>query len=158
MQAGTKFTIGVIGIALAMAGGGYAQAQKYDSDGLPYNEIEVTPDGVAYLTGGIGTEEQERFNAGAQEFNLKLVFTLNEGNYIADVNVLIKDEEGREIVKAIADGPFFMVKLSPARYIVEATFRGKTERRNIEVGGTGLRTAYLRWPSSPKYDFIVSRR
>ena len=49
---------------------------------------EVARDGVTYTSGGVGIDAQEQLNARAREFNLKLVFTLNEGNYIAGVTVL----------------------------------------------------------------------
>ena len=65
------------------------------ADGLPYNTIETTPDGIKYVSGGIGVEAQERLNARTDDFNLKLVFTLEQGNYIADVGVTVKDAQGK---------------------------------------------------------------
>lgn len=155
MKVAFRNMIGAVCVSLALSWGGSAQAQRGDADGLPYNEIEVTPDGVAFVAGGIGIKEQERLNAVAGKFNLKLVFTLHEGNYIADVNVVVKDENGRTVLTERADGPFLMAKLPAGRYTVEATYQGKTVTRTMSVRENGLRTAYLRWPSNPKTDGIV---
>jgi hypothetical protein len=128
-----------------------------DIDGLPYNDIERTSDGIEYVTGGIGVEAQERFSELAKDrFNLKLVFTLNEGNYIADVNVAVKDARGGTVVEEMADGPYFLAKIPRGRYTVTATYDGKTVTRTMQVGD-GLRTAYLRWPSNPATDFVLPR-
>jgi hypothetical protein len=150
--------IAAIGIGLAVAGAAAAQEARKDADGLPYNEIKTTPDDVRYVTGGIGVDAQERLNQRADEFNLKLVFTLDEGNYIADVGVAVKDAQGRSVIEDVADGPYFMAKLRPGRYTVSATYEGKTVTRKVQVGERGMRTAYLRWPSNPDTDFIPSDR
>lgn len=134
-----------------------AQTPRMDVDGLPYNDIEKTSDGIEYVAGGIGVEAQERFNKLAKDrFNLKLVFTLNEGNYIADVNVAVKDARGRTVVEEMADGPYLLAKIPRGRYTVTATYDGKTVTRTMQVGA-GLRTAYLRWPSNPATDFLLPR-
>ncbi len=124
---------------------------------LTGHAAEVAKDGVNYTSGGIGINSQERLNARASEFNLKLVFTLNEGNYIADVNVMLTDAKGRKVVEHTADGPFFMARLPAGQYNVAATYDGKTVTRKISVGGSGLRTEYFRWPSNPATDVPLSR-
>lgn len=124
---------------------------------LTGHAAEVAKDGVNYTSGGIGINSQERLNARASEFNLKLVFTLNEGNYIADVNVMLTDAKGRKVVEHTADGPFFMARLPAGQYNVAATYDGKTVTRKISVGRSGLRTEYFRWPSNPATDVPLSR-
>jgi hypothetical protein len=164
----TAAVLGMTSSAVVMAqtadkGGRHAAAQDASmsermSDGLPYNNIEVSPEGVQYLAGGVGIEAQERFKTRADDFNLKLVFTLDEGAYIADVAVAVKDAKGRTMVEDVADGPFFLTKLPPGRYTVEARYDGKTVTRNVHVTDRSTRTAYLRWPSNPETDFIFASR
>lgn len=110
-----------------------------------------------YVSGGIGVAEQERLKAHEDAYNLKLVFTLVEGNYVADVRVLLKDGAGNTIIEDIAGGPFFMAKLAPGRYQVTATYEGKTVTRDVTVSDKRLRTEYLRWSSNPETDLAVSR-
>lgn len=151
-----KFRNICIGLAVAIGTSGLVDAR--DADGLPYNDVERTTDGIAYVAGGIGVAAQERLNARANDFNLKLVFTLVEGNYIADVDVVVKNAGGRTVLDEVADGPFLLARLPAGRYTVYATYEGKTVARTIRVGDGGLRTAYMRWPSNPETDFIIAER
>ncbi|OGA38340.1 MAG: hypothetical protein A3G24_14815 [Betaproteobacteria bacterium RIFCSPLOWO2_12_FULL_62_13] len=114
------------------------------------------PGGVSYVSGGIGENGQAQLMAREKEFNLKLVFTLVEGNYVADVNVLVKDAGGKTVVEHLANGPFFMARLPAGTYSVAATYEGKTQTRKIKVGDR-LHTEYLRWPSNPQTDFALPR-
>jgi len=107
---------------------------------------------IAHVSGGIGIAEQQALKAREKEFNLKLVFTLVEGNYVSDVRVTIKDAKGKTLIESAAGGPFFMARLAPGGYTVNATFRNKTVTRGVKLGES-LRTEYLRWPSDPKVDF-----
>jgi hypothetical protein len=105
-----------------------------------------------YISGGVGADEMERINARAKEFNLKLVFTLKEGNYVSDVAVLVKDKAGRTVLAFNAPGPLALARLPRGPYTVEATYDGNTQVRKIDVSSR-LRTEYLRWPSNPDTDF-----
>lgn len=113
--------------------------------------------GILYVSGGIGETEQQQLRAHEADYNLKLIFTLTEGNYLADVNVVVSDAKGGKLVEHQAGGPFFMAKLPAGRYTVAATYEGKTVKRNVQVGGKGLRTEYLRWPSNPETDNPLPR-
>ena len=92
-----------------------------------------------------------------KEFNLKLVFTLVEGNYLADVDVTVKDAKGKTMIRHVADGPFFMAKLPAGTYSVTAVYEGKGQTRKVTVREEKLRTEYIRWPSNPKTDFPLPR-
>ena len=116
-----------------------------------------TPEGVSYVSGGVGVDSQEQLDARAGEFNLKLVFTLTEGNYVADVNVVVSDAKGQKIIESLSEGPYFMARLPAGRYSVTATYDGKAQSRKLYVGAKGLHTEYLRWPSNPAIDFPLSR-
>lgn len=113
--------------------------------------------GIAHLSGGIGVAEQKSIEAREKDYNLKLVFTLVEGNYLADVGVTVKDSTGKPVLEDMADGPFFLAKLAPGNYTIAATYDGKTVTRKVQVGASGTRIEYMRWPSNPASDFAVSR-
>ena len=108
--------------------------------------------GVPYVSGGVGAASQESLKAREKEFNLKLVFTLVEGNYLSDVSVAVKDGAGKSVLEATADGPFFMARLPAGAYTVTAIYDGVERTRKVKVGDR-LRTEYLRWPSKPGVDF-----
>jgi hypothetical protein len=104
----------------------------------------------------VGIDAQDRINQRAKDFNLKLIFTLTEGNYVADVGVAVKDAKGRTVLEDTAEGPFFLAKLPAGQYTVAATYEGRTVTRKLQVG-KGLRTEYLRWPSNPETDNPLPR-
>lgn len=112
--------------------------------------------GIAYVSGGIGADAEEKLRAQRSEYNLMLVFTLNEGNYLADVKVTLADARGSTLVEHVADGPYFLAKLPPGQYSVTAIYEGKAQTRRVSVGSKGLTTAHLRWPSNPATDFVIA--
>jgi hypothetical protein len=111
---------------------------------------------VTYIGGGIGETEQEQMIAREKEFNLELVFSLVQGNYVADVDVVVSDAKGGKAVEHFVRGPFFMAKLPAGQYIVAATYEGRTVTRKVAVSDGRLRTEYFRWPAGPE-DTPVSR-
>ncbi len=108
-----------------------------------------------YESGGIGVDEIERLTGRENGFNLKLVFTLAQGNYVSDVAVVVKDAAGKRVLVTVARGPVLLAKLPRAAYVVDATYEGRTRSRRIDVGGP-LRTEYLRWPSNPGTDTVLA--
>ena len=103
---------------------------------------------VVYVTGGVGADEREKLKAIEKDFNLKLIFSLADGAFIADVAVVVKDASAKVVLSEQAQGPIFMAKLPPGTYTVEATFEGKTEAHKVTVGQGKLTTVQLRWPGS----------
>lgn len=108
---------------------------------------------ISHISGGIGEGEQQQLLARQHDYNLKLVFTLNEGNYIADVNVAVKDKAGKTVLEDVSGGPFFLARLPAGQYSVVATYDGKAVTRKVSVGG-GLHTEQFRWAANPQVDFV----
>lgn len=106
----------------------------------------------AIVSGGVGIASQEELKSREREFNLKLVFTLTEGNYVADVDVVIRDAAGKTVVEHEAKGPLVLARLPRGTYTISAMYEGRTQSRKVSVG-EGLLTAQFRWPSNPLTDF-----
>lgn len=156
-----RATTRLLGVALVLsgfAGSGHAQYGPRDHDGLPYNNVQRTG-GIEYVAGGIGFEAEERLRKFAKErgYNLELLFTLNSGNYVADVDVAVTGKAGWMLVRAVADGPYLFAKMPPGSYVVTATYAGKSETRTVTVGDRGMRTEHFRWPVNPETDFTFGR-
>ena len=131
---------------------GFNQAgQKAGSQSVPA-EKAGTGSGVAYVSGGVGDDSSDRMASLGREYNLKLMFTLNEGNYLADVHVAITDSRGAKVIDDVSNGPFFFAKLPPGNYTVNATYDGKSQTRRMSVG-KGMQSAHLRWASKSPDDF-----
>jgi hypothetical protein len=119
--------------------------------GMAWSADTQRPSGkseVAFFSGGVGDEDEARLLARQNEFNLKVLFTLNEGNYLAGVDVGVTDASGRKVVQTVAEGPYFMASLPAGQYTVSATHEGKTVTRKIQVGNKGLRSEHFRFPGS----------
>src|SRR5688572_10076755 len=84
-------------------------------------------DGVSFVSGGVGENSVAALRARESEFNLKLVFTLTEGEYLADVGVKISDTAGKTVIEHVTDGPIFMARLPPGTYTVAATYSGRPQ-------------------------------
>ena len=112
---------------------------------------------MTYVSGGIGETEQGEFAGREKEFNLKLVFSLVEGNYVADVHVVVSDTKGGKLIEQVAGGPIFMARVPAGEYRIYSTYGGRTVNRKTRVVDNRLRTEYFRWPADPVNDLPVSR-
>lgn len=104
-----------------------------------------TSGGISYVSGGVGDDSIIKLNTLAGQFNLKLVFALQSGNYVSDVQVAIADAKGKTLLDATSAGPWFLAKLPAGNYQIVATFEGKAVKRSVTVGKAKLQTVDFRW-------------
>ena len=109
---------------------------------------------VVWVGGGTSGAEIEALAARESEFGLKLVFTLLEGNWLAGVDVTVRDAAGTVVLEQRDTGPVLLARLPRGRYTVTAVSDGRSQARAVSVGPR-LRTEYLRWPSLPDRDFPI---
>ena len=104
---------------------------------------------VSAIAGGVGINARAKLSDEAlPEHNVKMVFALSTGNYVADVAVTVKDQSGRPVVEGVANGPWLYARLPAGRYTATATYNGETVTERFNVGRSGQRTAIFRWPAS----------
>lgn len=111
------------------------------------DESVQTAGGVSYVSGGVGTDSIDRLRSLSGDFNLKLVFAMNSGDYVSGVGVAIADAAGKTLLDTTSEGPWFLARLPAGNYQIVATFGGKAVKRQIAVGAAKLRTVDFRWPS-----------
>jgi hypothetical protein len=87
----------------------------------------TTVQGFSYLTGGVSSEEREILEQSGKGYNVRLTFAERGGAYLSDVNLVLTDAKGREIIAIKTNGPFFYIQLPPGSYGVSATFQGETK-------------------------------
>ncbi|HLU01040.1 MAG TPA: carboxypeptidase regulatory-like domain-containing protein [Burkholderiaceae bacterium] len=108
-----------------------------------------TANGVEYVTGGFSEDGAGAFKQAEASYPLSLVFAEDAGGgsrpYVADVEVVIKDDSGSVVLNVPAAGPYFLAKLKPGKYSVEATYMGKTQTQEVSVGQGGATRHVMTW-------------
>jgi hypothetical protein len=121
----------LIGVFLFTLSSGYAVATA----NAAYIR-EGTSHGIKYMAGGVGINERTAMDRMDKGYNLKVVFAEPSGPYLANVNVEILNASGKKLVETTDNGPWFFAKLPDGKYRVVATFNGKKEAREVEIGKT----------------------
>jgi hypothetical protein len=104
-----------------------------------------------FLNGGIGQDEQARMKRLASEFPLRMTFSeRKDGEFLADIPVLITDARGNPVFDLPHAGPMLDVALPPGKYKVSARFNGLTESQEVTVGGKEGKDLYFHWRGEPK--------
>jgi hypothetical protein len=104
---------------------------------------------VPALSGGVGSGARAMLSSeAAPEHNMKMVFALESGNYLADVAMKVKDANGRTVIDGVSDGPWLYAKLPSGSYTATATYNGRTVTQHFTVGRSGQHVVYFRWPTS----------
>jgi len=106
---------------------------------------------IPYISGGVGSEERETLRAMTHGDNLQLSFALADGKYLGGAEVTIKDNMGKEVLEAAADGPLLFAKLPVGSYTVQATTMGQTLARNVSIPSKGQAQIYFTWKDDDHY-------
>ena len=100
----------------------------------PPSGIQVREDrGIRYVSGGIGVNGRDELNALSHQFNLRLLFAMQAGNYLADVQVNIIDARGETVLSAKSEGPWFFAQLPPGVYTVDVDAMGRTQGQTVRI-------------------------
>ena len=99
--------------------------------------VAKTSDGITYISGGIGDDEEIQIRRVAKDFGLLLEFTEVErgkthGHWSSDVSVTVK-MGAKALLTAQADGPLMVIQLKPGSYVVEAERAGVKLTRRVDV-------------------------
>jgi len=104
---------------------------------------------IAYLSGGIGSDQSAAFKAAMTRYPLSLEFARQSagGNeYLANVPVKIADAHGQPLLSTRTNGPFMLVTLPNGHYVVTASHGGKTVHRSVDIGKTSHAHEAFVWP------------
>ena len=116
----------------------------------PMTQLEPkTESGFTYLCGGVGAEEAQQLKQAARDYDMMLTFTTRKGNYLADVNVNIKDQQGKTALTTTCDGPLMLVDFPRSgTYRIQAETGGYTLNKTAHVRAKGRSHAALvmAWP------------
>lgn len=107
---------------------------------------------TAYQCGGIGSDQAKAFTEAAKLYPLSLHFGQQYGErvaFIADVQVVMRDEQDQTVLNITSDGPICLLDIDPGKYHIFATFEGHTLNKNIEVARLGQQVRFT-WPDTEK--------
>lgn len=105
---------------------------------------------TAYICGGIGSDEANAFKAAQKNFPLSLHFGQQLGErtaFIADIQVVIRDEQDQAVVNINSEGPFCLLDIDPGSYQVYATYEGQTLHQPVVVQQLGHAVRFV-WPET----------
>lgn len=101
--------------------------------------------GVTFVSGGFGQDERDQLQAMQGQFNLKLVFAIDAGNYLGGVDVRIRDQQGSTLVETRSDGPILMANLPAGTYTVAVDNKGNEKERSVNVGSQDMTEVTFTW-------------
>lgn len=101
---------------------------------------------IPYRSGGVGEGGRAAIEAVQDQYSLKLVFAYTNGEFLAEVKVVITDAADNTLVATDTDGPWLLVALPAGRYRVAATVNGETKTESVTVPARGLKTVNMQWP------------
>ncbi len=109
-----------------------------------------TQNGIAYLSGGIGSDQVTAMKAAARDYALMLTCSVqNSGEYLADVKVSITDKAGNVVLETVTEGPILLARLSPGQYHVSADSNGTVLKKTVQIGTGHPVKLNLYWPAQP---------
>jgi hypothetical protein len=105
-----------------------------------------TEQGYRFMTGGVGTEERDEMMQVANQYDLALSFAARSGKYLSDVNIVITDSNGKEIINTISAGPLFYAALPRGRYNIRVTYDSHSEEiRDLQLSDGRLLSRVFHW-------------
>jgi hypothetical protein len=134
MKHGKPVTLGAL-VAMSFLGAAPAMSATMNNtmSNLP---PQLTQGSITYMSGGIGHDEAAAMRKEEREFPLSLEFvkrTKPTDEYLAGVDVTIKDQQGKMDLHALADGPILLARLPNGKYEVSAELDGKTRTRDVVI-------------------------
>src|SRR5271170_3325486 len=75
---------------------------------------ETTQGNVSFVSGGIGQNEAMTFQNTAKNFPLEIEFVMKDeprNAFLANVNVVIRDDAGKTVLRTVSQGPFLLATL-----------------------------------------------
>jgi hypothetical protein len=134
-------------VAIAAIQGVLGSAVAGDLSATP---MAQTRNGIAYLSGGIGENETAAMKEAARDYTLMLTFASQPtGNYLADVEVSIKEKSGLPVLDSLKSGPILLVQLAPGQYRISAVSNGETVDKTVDIGDEHPLRVTLYWSEQP---------
>jgi hypothetical protein len=115
---------------------------------------KAAPDEVCYISGGISSDEVSQFKSRAKEYLLEIVFVQKADpqengrieEYLAEVQLQIKDSKGNVVVDVTTEGPFFLADLPFGSYQITAEHDGVIKNNVVKIAAKKHQRIVFLWP------------
>jgi hypothetical protein len=126
-------------------------ASQSQNDVLQTKLQPKTENGITYLCGGVGEEQVSQMKDSKGDYDLMLTFATRSGEYLADVDVAIKDAKGKSVLQTTCGGPILLVNLPRSgTYRVQAKAEDYSLRKTVKVKAKGpAHSVVMTWPRDP---------
>jgi hypothetical protein len=115
-------------------------------------DVQLPPEqrqgNVTYVTGGIGSDEWHAFERAEAQYPLTLEFAKQaqpRAEFLSDIQVVIQDMKGNEVLNTTAQGPFLLANLPQGAYKVSARYAGQTKQSTVRVDNAAHRRVVFEW-------------
>ena len=142
-----KASVSAAAIALSLALG--AQTAQAQDAVLPLPPVQQSGN-VSWVSGGVPDEQLPAIEAAKRDYPLVLELYQKAGaksEYTAGADIRIKNGKGDVLLDAKSTGPFFLVRMPPGTYHVEATLEDKAiSKKGVSVPSKGSRRVVFVFP------------
>ena len=104
--------------------------------------------GISYITGGVGQSESVAILAKAKEWPVTLELSKIEngrGVWIFGASIKVMNVGKQVIFDALADGPYMLINLEPGDYVIEADYKGVTQKKSLSIKADSPQKISLFW-------------
>lgn len=142
-----RATLGALAVVILL-GAAAQPAQAKDT-----TAALATAHAPAYVSGGVGKEDEARMRRIAKDWPLRMMFSERKDNeWVAGVDLAVTDHRGARVLALHDTGPMTYAKLPAGKYRVSASLHGVTESREVTLDGKHGRDLAFHWKGSPKVD------
>ncbi len=113
-----------------------ASAETSDTNFLLEAPAPVTLGSVTYVSGGVGDSEAEAMRAIAKNYALEVIFIQKlkqREEFLAAVNVQIKDHHDNLLLDIVTDGPYLLANLPAGHYQIIAQHNGVVKQQWLMI-------------------------
>ncbi|MEJ0062722.1 MAG: hypothetical protein WDO70_05850 [Alphaproteobacteria bacterium] len=100
---------------------------------------------IAYIDGGVSLEERDALGAVRKDYNLLILNTSKNGEFLAADHFMIRSGKGQELLNIADAGPWIYVKLPPGSYKIEASVGGEHQKKNVQISKGKTANLHLTW-------------
>lgn len=125
-----------------------SSSDQSQSDTVQAELQPQTENGITYLCGGVGEEQASYMKQQKGDYDLMLTFASRNGEYLADVDVAIKDAKGKSVLNTTCGGPMLLVSLPRSgTYRIQAQAEDYSLRKTVKVKAKGqTNSVVMHWP------------